>query len=179
MITIEKLRAILSYNADTGFFTWLSRKGVSRGDNVFNTRYAGTVAGRTKPDAWGYNTITVNLNGKKEYYRAHILAWFYVHGALPDATHEIDHVNRDRWDNRIANLRLVTRSQNMMNSNISVKNTSGKKGVCWDSTRCQWKVEIQKDGQRINLGRYDDFTMACEVRRQKAQELFGQFAAEG
>lgn len=178
VITLKKLKSILRYDGDTGQFIWLERKVRSKGDKVFNTRYAGNVAGRSKPDAWGYNTITIRINGVAEYYRAHILAWFYFYGSWPPIGQELDHVNRDRWDNRIENLRLATRSQNNLNSKISRRNTSGVKGVCWDAVRSKWRAEIKRDGEVFHLGRYDDFEVACEVRRMKAVELFGSFAAE-
>jgi hypothetical protein len=66
-------------------------------------------------------------------YREHRLAWLYMTGEWP--THEIDHINGDRVDNRFCNLREATASENRWNSRKRVNNTSGYKGVSWDSAK--------------------------------------------
>jgi hypothetical protein len=93
------LRALLDYDPDTGVFTWRNPRTYWHkvGD------VAGSVNGR------GYRIL--GICGR--YYAEHRLAWFYVHGAWP--THTIDHINRVRTDNRIANLRDVTMRENNLN----------------------------------------------------------------
>lgn len=97
-LTQARLRELLSYEPETGVFRWLSPKGRCP---------AGGVAG--SPMGEGY--LYVKIDGAKYY--AHRLAWLYVHGQWPE--HQIDHGNRVRADNRIANLRDATPKENMAN----------------------------------------------------------------
>lgn len=176
MITQEYLKSLLSYDTSTGLFVWLYRPGTTREDKIFNTRFFGKVAGRSKPDAYGYNTITIRVDGKIEYFRAHRLAWLYVYGEFPPDGVDLDHINYDPWDNRIDNLRIATRSQNNFNSDPCIRNTTGHKGVIWDKERFLWRAEIRKDGKNYHLGRFSDFDRACKVWQNKAIELYGEYA---
>jgi hypothetical protein len=93
------LQALLAYNPRVGVFTWRQppARWIAYGD------VAGSVNGR------GYRIVGI----RGRYYSEHRLAWFYVHGVWP--THTIDHINRVRTDNRIANLRDVTMRENNLN----------------------------------------------------------------
>jgi hypothetical protein len=73
-------------------------------------------------------------------HRAHRLIWEMFFGEIPDGL-EIDHINRNRSDNRIENLRLVNRSENNLNTGIRVDNTSGYKGVSFDKKRSKYLVQ--------------------------------------
>lgn len=77
---------------------------------------------------------------------------------------DIDHINHNTMDNRKSNLRIVTKSQNHMNKTIYKNNTSGVKGISWDSRKNKWLVELQKENTKIKIGRYDDFNEAVEAR---------------
>ncbi len=94
----SSIRDYLSYNPDTGQFFWLKR--------VHTRMKAGDEACSTNAD--GYRYIT--FNGKR--HKASRLAWWFVHNEVPNV---IDHINHDRGDDRISNLRNVTYSQNRMN----------------------------------------------------------------
>lgn len=97
-LTVERLRAVLSYDAETGVFVWrVSSKGTA----------AGAIAGAKL--GTGYTTITVD----QERFLAHRLAWFYVHGRWP--ADQIDHIDGDRRNNAIANLREATNQANQWN----------------------------------------------------------------
>lgn len=145
-ITLEELRNVLEYDADTGVFFWLKR---GRGRS--------SVAGCASVD--GY--VRVRINGK--YYGAHRLAWFYVYGEWPP--YDVDHINRDRSDNRLCNLRLATRSENMQNRELAPtrgvsKTASGK-----------YRAEITVNKQRRYLGVFGTMAEAVEARRRAEEEL--------
>ena len=85
---------------------------------------------------------------------AHRLAWFFVYGYLPNS--EIDHINRQRADNRIANLRLANRSVNMHNTNIAKNNKSGVTGIHWKKSHNKWSAQVYLHGHRNFLGLFDE-----------------------
>ncbi len=161
MLTQEQIRSDLAYNPVTGEFAWKkSGKG----------RKVGKRPGRISK--YGYHEI--KLSGK--IYFAHKLAWLYVHGHYPQHPQEqIDHVNRDRSDNRIENLRLVKQGENDKNRS-RYKNAKGPlTGVHWDAERKKWRADICSGDKRYNLGRYDSLFEAAAVR--KSAELAHSFAA--
>lgn len=120
----------------------------------------GQVAGTKNTD--GY--IRVQINGK--FYAAHKLIYLMWHGVYPDC---IDHINGNRSDNRIENLREVTRSQNQWNRKTGKNNTSGIKGVVFDTNRNKWTASLYIDGKQKTLGRFDDIKLA-ELVVQKARD---------
>lgn len=125
-LTQSDLKRLLDYNPETGAFTW---KLV---DN--NRLRPGDVAGSIRKS--GY----INLGVQGALYLAHRLAWLYVNGQWPAG--ELDHINRDRSDNRIVNLREVTREQNCQNMLKPSNNTSGYKGVTFDRRKNMWMAKI-------------------------------------
>ncbi len=137
-MTAEQLRAMLNYAPETGVFTRrIGGPGISAGD----------VAGSL--DSNGYRRITL---GYRSYY-AHRLAWFYVHGDWPATS--IDHLNLVRDDNRLANLREATKSENMRNCRKHSNNKSGFKGVCWDRGAGKWRAYIVVEYKQTHLGVFD------------------------
>ena len=111
MLTQAKLKEVIEYDPNTGEFLWLGRERFgSRGDSPRGT------------SAKGYHRFQVR--GKK--YMAHRLAWLYVYGEWPS---QIDHINQDKKDNRIKNLREVTTSENCQNRPLRADNLTGHKGV--------------------------------------------------
>lgn len=141
-LTVEEVRRLLNYDPDTGVFTWLRPTST-------RTR-AGQKAGRINN---GY--VSIRIHGRE--YGAHRLAWFYVYGVWPE--NDIDHINRNRSDNRIVNLRAATRAQNLQNIRYH--------GAYWYAARRVWRVSIRVDGKRIWVGDYDDHADAV-VARQNA-----------
>ena len=144
MISANTLRELLDYNPDTGELTWR----VSPRANV----EAGSIAGSVRDD--GYRSVVI---GRKAY-KAHRLIWMYVYGEFPNG--EIDHINRDRDDNRIDNLREVSRSMNQYNAGIRSDNKSGFKGVSYSKSKCRW---IAKLGSK-QLGAFKDKLEAIKCR---------------
>lgn len=140
MLTHDYIRSRIDYNPETGDFTWLPRHDGSSWD----TRYAGKRAGT--PHSHGY--LSIRIDG--ELYLAHRLAWFWMNGEWPDA--QIDHINRNKSDNRIRNLRSCSATENMQNGGMYRTNTSGFCGVRFDRRRGTWAAQISVGGKRKNLG---------------------------
>ena len=107
MITQEYLKSVLSYDPETGIFTWKYRQGLIGKKISWNTRYSEKQAGTIDPV--GYLGIAIEY---KRYY-AHRLAWLYMTGELPKKY--IDHLNGNKSDNRFLNLREATNSENQQN----------------------------------------------------------------
>ena len=157
----ERLHEVLHYEPATGCWWWL----VATGSRAKVNGVAGCLHAAT-----GYRMICVCGHRYKE----HRLAWLYMTGAWPE--HDIDHINGVRSDNRWANLREATRSQNKANQGPQRNNTSGFKGVCWDKQAQQWKVRITKDGRHIFLGLFDAPEAAHAAYAEAAQNMYGDFA---
>lgn len=135
-LTQELLKSKLSYNETTGEFTW--RPGTHR---------AFFEAGHV--DNTGYRRI--HIAGR--LWQAHVLAWLYVHGQLPSAS--IDHINRVRTDNRIANLRVALPGTQSYNTCLRSDSTSKIKGVSFCNFTKRWKAHFSAGGKTKTLGRYD------------------------
>lgn len=140
MVTQSELLVLFTYDPDTGFLRYREKRGrMSRGD------VAGTI------DQEGYRIVTIKGRG----YPAHRLIWLMVHGELPRM---LDHVNRDRDDNRISNLRLCNEIQNAANAKAPCTNTSGYRGVYYEPERGLWRARIRyvENGvrKRLAIGRY-------------------------
>lgn len=163
MITAEEIRARLDYDPETGVFTY--KYAVARCIKV------GFVAGAI--DTSGHRQIKVFGRG----YSAHRLAWLYVHGEWP-ALH-IDHINGVKDDNRIANLRLATRSQNLHNRKNLRNNTSGYKGVSWNRTLKKYQAYIGCNGKIKHLGFFEKAKDAHDAYCVAALRLHGEFANPG
>jgi hypothetical protein len=157
----EEVKRALTYDPETGVFT---RRTVLS----FNPKSSlGKPLGTLQRN--GYLGIRVG----DKVYRSHRLAWFYMHGVWPK---EIDHVNGVKTDNRIANLREASRSQNMANAPLQKNNASGVKGVHFDKANGRWMAYMQVNGRFKNLGRFDDRQQAIAARQVAAKRVFGEFA---
>ncbi|RYM55654.1 HNH endonuclease [Serratia proteamaculans] len=158
LLTQDFLQSILDYDPDTGVFSWTEN---SRGKR--RKSHAGSI----KND--GY--VAIGIRGK--YYKAHRLAWLYVHGAWPEDA--IDHINRDRSDNRVSNLRECSLVDNQMNRSAQI-GSSARKGVSFDRKSGKWTSGIRLHGKYIYLGRYETEEEAHAVYCLAAWRFFGEFA---
>lgn len=171
IINADEVRAMLDYDPASGIFVWKARPinyfHDVRAFNSWNARYAGKVAGTKK--SGGYRHI--RLGGGR--YEEHRLAWLYIKGKWPK--NSIDHINGDSGDNRFANLREATCSQNQSNVGLRQDNTSGTKGVYWCSDRLKWRACISVKGRRLNLGHFENIQEAAAAYAGAARENFGEF----
>jgi len=152
----KRLSSRLRYEPDTGNFFWLIGCGkVKPGDKASYIKDS------------GYITL-----GKRRV-PAHRVAWFIFYKENPPEF--IDHINGDRCDNRICNLRAATISQNQMNKKKGLSNTSGVKGVHFDSWSGRWRAEIKLNGIKMKIGRFTSKEEAHKAYCEKAKELFGEF----
>ena len=155
-LTQKKLKQILNYDPLTGVFIWIV--------TLCNRAIAGSVAGCLKKS--GYTQI--KISGKT--YSAHRLAWLYVYGYFPE--HEIDHIDRNKSNNKINNLRHAARQCNARNIGLRKDNSSGIKGVCWHKQRDKWRAEIRVNNKNRHLGYFTDFTEAV-CHRLAAEQCLG------
>lgn len=153
--------SLLSYDKETGRFTWLVQRG-----SIKPGRLAGS------PQTSRGKTTYIQIRIDKKYYKAHHLAWLFQHGEWP--AFDLDHEDGDGTNNRIANLRKCTMAQNKANSKIYKNNTTGHKGVF--KVRNKWRVTIQKNGKRIQIGYFDTIDAAIAAYWEASQRLFGEFA---
>jgi hypothetical protein len=133
---------------------------------------AGDRAG-CKANAAGYWCVKID----QRIYPLHRVMWLLVHGTWPP--HEIDHINRNPSDNRIANLRLATRADNACNRGRAKNNTSGVTGVTWDGQRNKWLARAWHGRRRMVGGYFDSFDEAVAARRAAVAVMHGQFASTG
>ena len=167
-LTQSYLKSILSYDPETGVFTWKERQDVPK---RWNTRYTGKQAGWK--DKRGYTFYRhIEINGKK--YRAHSLAWLYMTGEFPEPGLEIDHIDGNGLNNRFNNLRLATRGQNKANSRVNRNNKLAIKGVCKFKNR--YKAQIWVTGTCIHLGYFDTPEEASAAYGKAAEKHFGDYA---
>lgn len=149
ILTAQRLKEVLHYDADTGLFTRFPVKGSSRKHRVGAT---------PKSESNGYLRIKID----HKLYRAHRLAWLYVYDEWPND--QIDHINGDKTDNRILNLRAATSSQNKQNARKArLDSRSGLIGAMWHGQSGKWRACIQVDGKRKYLGRFDQAEQAHAV----------------
>lgn len=164
MITQEYLKELLSYDIDTGVFTWLPRNLLTSQEAwcvaSWNTKHAGKIAGSVT----GRGYIDLRIFYKS--YRAHRLAWLYVYGEFPKLG--IDHIDGDFVNNRISNLRDVSQAENNKNAKRPKSNTSGVSGVSFEKHTNKWRAYIAGK----SIGRYSDMAAAI-LARNKAEKEFG------
>lgn len=155
-LTQERLKELLHYNPDTGVFTWIKKSKRSTA--------IGSIAGSKHNQ--GYRATSIDW----KRYLLHRLAWLYVYGEFPNGF--IDHINRDRSDNRISNLRVVSRSENQQNHKLSKTNKSGVAGVIWAKKDKRWHARIWLGGKTKNLGYFKTFEEAVLARKQAEKEFY-------
>lgn len=161
-ITHERLLEVLDYDPETGIFTWKHRDD---GYEWFAENCAGKRAGSIGKK--GYRQINVD----KRCYTEHRLAWFYVHGEWPNIA---DHINRQRDDNRIANLRNTTKKMNARNRTPGTIARSGFRGVHQVESG-NWGARITLNHRTRRLGTFATPEEASARYEEEARKLFGDF----
>lgn len=156
-----ELKEYVSYDASTGIFRWIKNRGTrGRIGNIIDN-----------PTSLGYRSIVWN----KEHYAAHRVAWWLHYGEEPAL--EIDHVNGDRTDNRIQNLRIATREQNTQNSSVRKDSSTGVKGVSPD--RNSFRARCWSNGVRHYLGNFPTIEAAAEAVRKFRENEHKEFHNHG
>jgi HNH endonuclease len=152
-LTAEVVRDLLAYDPDTGVLRWLPRK-----NSHFNGRFADKPA-FTAIDGKGYHHGSL----LRQSHRAHRVAWLVHYGVWPSG--EIDHIDGDRTNNRISNLRDVSRTENGKNLRRRSDNVSGSVGVWFDVRRQKFTAQIKVGADRKHLGYFETLNAAIAARK--------------
>lgn len=155
ILTQSRLRELFDYDPETGI--------VTRKLCTANRQKIGEEVGHKYKR--GYLQATINY----VKYPLHRLIWVLQYGVWPKG--DIDHIDRDRANNRLANLRDVSRSENMQNAGVSSANWSGYTGVAWDKSKCLWVAQIKANGKQLFLGRFKD-PAAASTAYQAAKLIY-------
>lgn len=158
MTSQERLRELFTYT-DDGYLV--------RRIRTSNCVRVGDVVGSL--GSGGYTMVMVD--GKR--YQTHRLIYLYHHGVLPK---QIDHIDRNPMNNRIANLRPCTTSQNQANQNHQRGNSSQWRGVSWREKWGKWVAQIAVNKKKMHLGHFDYECDAAMAYNEAALEHFGEFA---
>lgn len=159
MITQEYIKSVLHYDSSTGIFTW-TKNAIPKMRN----KIAGTITKK------GY----INIDVMNKCQKAHRLAWLYVYGYIPK--NQIDHINHNKSDNRIKNLREATPQQNQFNKKITTRNTSGFKGVSFHNLTKKWRAAININKKTKYLGEFNSPEEASFAYNSMAKKIHGVFA---
>jgi hypothetical protein len=156
-LTVDRLKHFLRYEPETGLFYWLAPSS--------NRSPVGSIAGTVAVN--GYRHIAI----EGRLYLAHRLAFFYTHGRWPAL---IDHINRDKADNRLLNLREADKSKNAANAVRKRAPKSGVTGVVQSGRK--WAARIMVNGKCHNLGRFEDINAAADAYLAATRRLQGEFS---
>lgn len=162
---LHNIREYLSYDQDTGAFTWIKRPAHTR-------IQVGDAAGSLDSD--GY--LRIKFGGIE--YRAGRLAWFFVTGQMPPDDLHVDHRNLSKTDNRFDNLRLATVSQNNRNRAALPRENrhSRYKGVSRFKSTGKWMASIYVNGKLRFLGTFRNEEDAARAYDEAANQHFGEFS---
>lgn len=154
MLDMALLKETLSYDQETGLFTRLKRTS--------NCIKANQIACRLNKRT---NYRQVSFNGVE--YQAHRLIWMYVYGTWPKG--QIDHINRDKSDNRLSNLRDCSISENKQNSGVYKNNKTGFRGISKKGKK--YEANIRVNGKRTYIGSFDSAQLAYNTYVMFAKKL--------
>lgn len=154
---VAEMLEYFSYDPETGVIT--RKKKASIRTNV------GDVAGSLNKTT-GY----MEMGFKRKYYRLHRVAWALHYGS--DPVQFIDHINGDKSDNRIANLRLATKSSNAWNQRRPQR-SNPYLGVCWHKSSKKWAAQIGLNGKRWCIGLFETAEQARDAYLSEKQKIHG------
>lgn len=152
-ISYSRVRELFDYHED-GYLIWKIQNG--------NSIKIGDVAGSSS----GEDRSQVQIDGT--LYGAHRIIFLFHHKYLPEL---VDHEDKDKLNNKINNLRDVSRQCNNRNASVRKDNTSGVKGVCWHKKHNKWISRITLNKKLIHLGIFEHFEDAVKVRYEAEVEL--------
>jgi hypothetical protein len=158
MLTQEKLKSFINYDPNAGIFTRIGY--LDRWNNfVVKNKVLSTLSNE------GY--LIISIQGKR--YKAHRLVFLYMFNTNISDDFEVDHIDGNRGNNKLDNLKLADRCINMKNKSLYSNNTTNVIGVCKSGNR--YRARINVDGKRISLGLFDTIEEAAKVRLEFEQKL--------
>jgi len=156
---LDRIKQLVAYDPETGRFWWKVNCGRGRAGTVLGSEHSG-----------GYRECKID----GERFFLHRLAWLYFYGEMPKE--QIDHINGDRTDNRISNLRKATQQQNSGNMKIRPNNKVGFKGVYKVNRTKPFQANIHINGKTKYLGLFDTAEEAHRAYLEAAKDAFGDYA---
>jgi hypothetical protein len=158
-LTQADVRQLFDYDPCSGQLIWK----MTRGSRAKKGAVAGSLG--------GHRYITVRINGT--LYYVHRIIWLWHYGQWPEAT---DHMDCNKLNNKIENLRSANPSQNQCNQLIRADNKSGVKGVRWNKGKRKWQARVQLQWKDYWLGLFDEFEQAVVAVKNARHALHGEFA---
>lgn len=165
LITYEELTTLFSYDESDS-----AKPLVRKTTTSPNAKQGMRAGGFDKSN--GYYNVYINKNK----YKLHRLVWLYKTGSWPKD--QIDHINRNRSDNRFSNLRDVTNAGNKKNTTRRKDNTTGVTGVTYFKDCKMWRARINVDNKRVSLGLFQDKESAA-IARAEAEKKYGYSSGHG
>ena len=153
MLDYEEVAKLFTYDREAGVLYWRIRDR-----NTIRRKY---VAGTSKETTWGYRQVCI----KGKIYQAHRIIMLLCFGHIPENA-EIGHINHVRDDNRLDNLRFVTRGENLKNKSVNSRSTTGVTGVGFDKSRNKFIAQISVNYRGHFLGYYDTLEEAAAARAE-------------
>lgn len=157
-----EVRRIFDYDPDKGLLLWRERG--------FGRRVGSAAC--SWPGRHGYLYITLTVKTPRRHYLVAHLVWAWMHGRWP--TGQIDHINRDKADNRLCNLRETTQSRNMVNKSPLKSSRSQRNGVKLDMRNGRYYPYLWVGNRNIYMGGYATADEAYEVRMAAEIAYYGE-----
>lgn len=167
MVPLERLKELFTYDAAIGQLVWQVKRN-SLGGKVKPGVIAGCIG------HGGYRLVRIDGHLR----HAHKWIWYWHTGVWLDRKTDIDHINGNRDDNRIENLRIATRAQNMWNQGLRGDNKTGYPGVLQKQGRTKWDARIIVNKKFYFLGAFDTFEEAVAARQAAEKLHHGEYRRE-